>query len=159
MSTDTPSAPDDDLSSRAEPAARVADLERSLAKATAADDMKKRSIIATKGTLDMAYPPLILASTAATFGYDVQHGVPVGRDEVTAVADERGRHALAARDRLIDSTPAGSAPCDGMCRVAADSDETAAVLAVLLKTATDRTPETGRRRTLARPDHPPPSSR
>jgi peroxiredoxin family protein len=29
------------------------------------------SIIATKGTLDMAYPPLILASTAAAFGYDV----------------------------------------------------------------------------------------
>ena len=65
-------------------------------------------------------------------GYDVQHGVPVGRDEVTAVADERARHALAARDRLADSTPAGSAPCDGMCRVAADSDEAAVVLAVLL---------------------------
>lgn len=28
-------------------------------------------IIATKGTLDMAYPPLILASTAAAFGWDV----------------------------------------------------------------------------------------
>jgi peroxiredoxin family protein len=28
-------------------------------------------IVATKGTLDMAYPPLILASTAAAFGYDV----------------------------------------------------------------------------------------
>jgi len=32
---------------------------------------KKMVIIATKGTLDMAYPPLILASTAAAFGYDV----------------------------------------------------------------------------------------
>ena len=31
----------------------------------------KMVIIATKGTLDMAYPPLILASTAAAFGYDV----------------------------------------------------------------------------------------
>ena len=29
------------------------------------------SIVATKGTLDMAYPPLILASTAAAFGYEV----------------------------------------------------------------------------------------
>ena len=28
-------------------------------------------IISTKGSLDMAYPPLILASTAAAFGYDV----------------------------------------------------------------------------------------
>lgn len=28
-------------------------------------------IIASKGTLDMAYPPLILASTAAAFGWDV----------------------------------------------------------------------------------------
>jgi hypothetical protein len=32
---------------------------------------KKMVIITTKGTLDMAYPPLILASTAAAFGYDV----------------------------------------------------------------------------------------
>ena len=72
MSTDTPTAPDDDdLPSRAELAARVADLEESLAEATAADDAKKMSIIATKGTLDMAYPPLILASTAAAFGYEV----------------------------------------------------------------------------------------
>jgi len=34
--------------------------------------MKKMGIIATKGTLDMAYPPLILASTAAALGWDVQ---------------------------------------------------------------------------------------
>ena len=33
---------------------------------------KKMAIIATKGTLDWAYPPLILASTAAALGYDVQ---------------------------------------------------------------------------------------
>ena len=33
---------------------------------------KKMAIIATKGTLDMAYPPLILASTAAAMGYEVQ---------------------------------------------------------------------------------------
>ena len=33
---------------------------------------KKMAIIATKGTLDMAYPPFILASTAAALGYEVQ---------------------------------------------------------------------------------------
>ena len=31
---------------------------------------KKIAIIATKGTLDWAYPPLILATTAATLGWD-----------------------------------------------------------------------------------------
>jgi len=33
---------------------------------------KKLAIIATKGTLDWAYPPFILASTAAALGYNVQ---------------------------------------------------------------------------------------
>jgi peroxiredoxin family protein len=75
MSTDTPdaSAEDastDDVPSRAELAARVDELEEALAEATD-DGGKKMSIIATKGTLDMAYPPLILASTAAAFGYEV----------------------------------------------------------------------------------------
>ena len=75
MSTDTdPEAdagPDGDAPSRAELAARVEELEEQLAAATAEDDTKKMAIIATKGTLDMAYPPLILASTAAAFGYEV----------------------------------------------------------------------------------------
>lgn len=35
-------------------------------------DQKKMAIIATKGTLDWAYPPFILASTAAALGYEVQ---------------------------------------------------------------------------------------
>ena len=35
-------------------------------------DTKRMAIIATKGTLDMAYPPFILASTAAALGYEVQ---------------------------------------------------------------------------------------
>jgi peroxiredoxin family protein len=35
-------------------------------------DTKKLAIIATKGTLDWAYPPFILGSTAAALGYDVQ---------------------------------------------------------------------------------------
>ena len=71
MSTDTPNTPADDAPSRAQLAARVEELEDQLAEATAEDDTQKMAIIATKGTLDMAYPPLILASTAAAFGYEV----------------------------------------------------------------------------------------
>jgi peroxiredoxin family protein len=73
MSTDTPDTPADETPSRAELAARIEELETQLAEATSddADDTKKMSIIATKGTLDMAYPPLILASTAAAFDYEV----------------------------------------------------------------------------------------
>jgi len=33
---------------------------------------KKLAIIATKGSLDWAYPPFILASTAAALGYEIQ---------------------------------------------------------------------------------------
>jgi len=35
-------------------------------------DDKKLAIIATKGTLDWAYPPFILASTAAALGYETE---------------------------------------------------------------------------------------
>ncbi len=35
-------------------------------------DSKKLAIIATKGSLDWAYPPFILASTAAALDYEVQ---------------------------------------------------------------------------------------
>ncbi|WP_135822074.1 DsrE/DsrF/DrsH-like family protein [Halostella litorea] len=71
MSADTPDAAADEVPSRAELAARVDELEDALDAATGGDDTRKVSIIATKGTLDMAYPPLILASTAAAFGYEV----------------------------------------------------------------------------------------
>ncbi|WP_436912257.1 DsrE/DsrF/DrsH-like family protein [Halosimplex marinum] len=79
MSTDTSDeaadealvATDGDVPTRAALAARVDELEDALAEATGEDDGKKMSIIATKGTLDMAYPPLILASTAAAFDYEV----------------------------------------------------------------------------------------
>jgi peroxiredoxin family protein len=74
MSTES-SRPDDavdDAPTRAELAARVRELESERAEVDPADDdPPKMSIIATKGTLDMAYPPLILASTAAAFGYEV----------------------------------------------------------------------------------------
>jgi peroxiredoxin family protein len=36
-----------------------------------AEHVPSMTIIATKGTLDMAYPPFILASTAAALGWDV----------------------------------------------------------------------------------------
>jgi peroxiredoxin family protein len=73
MSADTSSPSEDDVLSRAELEARVEELEETVAdlEATVDDGPKKMSIIATKGTLDMAYPPLILASTAAAFGYEV----------------------------------------------------------------------------------------
>src|SRR5436305_7401958 len=39
--------------------------------AEAASNQKTMSIIVTKGTLDMAYPPFILGTTAAAMGVDV----------------------------------------------------------------------------------------
>jgi peroxiredoxin family protein len=78
MSTDTSDssaddAPTDGAPSRADLAARVEALEDQLdaVESEADEGTKRMSIIATKGTLDMAYPPLILASTAAAFGYEV----------------------------------------------------------------------------------------
>ncbi len=83
MSTDTPTAANDDSNSTTDTdtndsstdvalADRVEELEAELADLKAeVGGPKKMTIIATKGTLDMAYPPLILASTAAAFGWDV----------------------------------------------------------------------------------------
>lgn len=74
MSTDTPSNPEASPSEEDIEAlqARVDELETQLADLEADDgSAQKMVIIATKGTLDMAYPPLILATTAAAFGYDV----------------------------------------------------------------------------------------
>ncbi|WP_424018842.1 DsrE/DsrF/DrsH-like family protein [Halorientalis pallida] len=70
--TDGP-APDVDPAELEELRARVDELEDELAGVeTEVDDgQKSMVIVATKGTLDMAYPPLILASTAAAFGWDV----------------------------------------------------------------------------------------
>ncbi|WP_255193604.1 DsrE/DsrF/DrsH-like family protein [Natronobeatus ordinarius] len=69
MSTDTPAPADNSAELQAQLEAleeRLTDLE-----AAEGDDQKQMTIIATKGSLDMAYPPLILASTAAAFGWDV----------------------------------------------------------------------------------------
>ncbi|MEJ5210810.1 MAG: DsrE/DsrF/DrsH-like family protein [Burkholderiales bacterium] len=53
-------------------------------------DEKKLAIIATKGTLDWAYPPLILASTAAALGYQVQvfftfYGLQILRKDISGL--------------------------------------------------------------------------
>lgn len=50
---------------------------------------QKMTIIATKGSLDMAYPPLILASTAAAFGWNVVMFYTFwGLDVITKSSDE-----------------------------------------------------------------------
>ncbi|MCY4730689.1 DsrE/DsrF/DrsH-like family protein [Natronomonas gomsonensis] len=74
MSTDTPaSSADSEPLTEAELQARIEELEDKVAtlETDTADDTKKMTIVATQGTFDMAYPPLILASTAAAFGWDV----------------------------------------------------------------------------------------
>jgi peroxiredoxin family protein len=81
MSTETEGAdaptPDDDAETDADGDQRIAALEARIdeleAQVDAATDDGPTSmvVVSTKGTLDMAYPPLILASTAAAFGWDV----------------------------------------------------------------------------------------
>ena len=51
---------------------------------------KRMAIIASKGTLDMAYPPFILASTAAALDYEVQifftfYGLTLLRKDLSGV--------------------------------------------------------------------------
>ena len=50
---------------------RVVELESAVVESDTGNDQKKMTIIATQGSFDMAYPPLILASTAAAFDWDV----------------------------------------------------------------------------------------
>ncbi|MFA9417402.1 DsrE/DsrF/DrsH-like family protein [Natrinema sp. HArc-T2] len=74
MSTDTPSAgADGEPMSEDALQERIEELEEKVAslETEVGDGQKKMTIVATQGTFDMAYPPLILASTAAAFGWDV----------------------------------------------------------------------------------------
>ncbi len=74
MSTETPAGPEAELSADQVAALfdRIEHLESEVAELQSdVESSNKMVIIATKGTLDMAYPPLILASTAAAFGYEV----------------------------------------------------------------------------------------
>jgi peroxiredoxin family protein len=73
MSTDTPTASEGEQTDEQALLARIDELEAQVAdlETEVGDDTQKMTIISTKGTFDMAYPPLILASTAAAFGWDV----------------------------------------------------------------------------------------
>ncbi|WP_254525655.1 DsrE/DsrF/DrsH-like family protein [Natrinema caseinilyticum] len=74
MSTDTPSpATDGEPMTEEALQARLEELEDKVAalETETGDDQQKMTIVATQGSFDMAYPPLILASTAAAFGWDV----------------------------------------------------------------------------------------
>lgn len=77
MSTDNQTAPVDDGSVEIDATElqtlreRVDELEASVADLDEDDGQNKMTIVATQGSFDMAYPPLILASTAAAFGWDV----------------------------------------------------------------------------------------
>jgi len=71
MSTEPQSTAGETIEDAAALEARIEELETELAEVKTDEDNQQMVIIATKGTLDMAYPPLILASTAAAFGWDV----------------------------------------------------------------------------------------
>jgi peroxiredoxin family protein len=62
-------------------------------------DEKKLAIIATKGTLDWAYPPFILASTAAALGYETQifftfYGLQLLRKDLTLKVSPLGNPGM-----------------------------------------------------------------
>jgi peroxiredoxin family protein len=71
--TSTTGGADGESLTEAELQARIEELEDKVAtlETDDSDDTNKMTIVATQGTFDMAYPPLILASTAAAFGWDV----------------------------------------------------------------------------------------
>jgi peroxiredoxin family protein len=76
MSADDPTAPADDIDPDVDAELqalreRVGELEGALATGDDSDDRQKMTIVTTQGSFDMAYPPLILASTAAAFGWEV----------------------------------------------------------------------------------------
>jgi peroxiredoxin family protein len=62
-------------------------------------DTKKLAIIATKGTLDWAYPPFILASTASALGYETQifftfYGLQLLRKKLNLQVSSLGNPAM-----------------------------------------------------------------
>ena len=62
-------------------------------------DTRKLTIIATKGTLDWAYPPFILASTAAALGMEVSifftfYGLLLLKKELDANVSPLGNPAM-----------------------------------------------------------------
>ena len=66
---------------------------------TGNSDQKKLALIASKGTLDWAYPPFILASAAAAMGWDVKifftfYGLTLLLPELEAVVSPLGNPAM-----------------------------------------------------------------
>ena len=60
---------------------------------------KSMAIIATKGTLDWAYPPFILSSTAAALGYDIEifftfYGLQLLKKELTLSVSPLGNPGM-----------------------------------------------------------------
>ena len=61
---------------------------------------KKLALIASKGTLDWAYPPFILASTAAALDYEVQvfftfYGLSLLKKDLSDLTvSPQGNHAM-----------------------------------------------------------------
>jgi peroxiredoxin family protein len=59
-----------------------------------AEKPKKMALISTKGTLDWAYPPLILATTAASLGWDV--GIFFTFYGLNIIHKDKGKHMKVA---------------------------------------------------------------
>jgi len=60
---------------------------------------KRLALIASKGTLDFAYPPFILASAAAAMGWEVAifftfYGLPLLQDDLSAAVSPLGNPAM-----------------------------------------------------------------
>ena len=80
---------------------------------------KKLAIIATKGTLDWAYPPLILSSTAAALGYEGKWAIHPSQIELAnsvfsplAAEVERAKRILTALEEAAVAGK-GAASLDG----------------------------------------------
>ena len=124
---------------------RIDALEAALAASEPADpsDTQKMTVIATRGTLDMAFPPLNLASTATAFGWDVSvfftfWGLDVVHEErskhlpMSAVGNPNmpvpnlvgvlpGMDAMAARMMDRKMTRGGMAKIEDLVRLCLDS--------------------------------------
>ena len=67
---------------------------------------KKMAVIASKGTLDMAYPPFILATTAAALGWEVQifftfYGLQLLRKSLKTMMKQKiKKHGVASLEDL-----------------------------------------------------------
>ncbi len=87
-------------------------------------DSKRLTIIATKGTLDWAYPPFILASTAAARGYQVTmfftfYGLQLLKKELNLEVSPLGNPGM-PMPRTDATIPHGQLEVHGVIDVTAD---------------------------------------